>query len=149
MVLEQPCEGHYMDKMYRIYQKAEDSKSGTVVTAIPTKTIITQPSSGETLKPGRIVLLGAAYGGDADIVKVEVSVDEGKTWSHAEFIGPHEPFAWRQWQYLWEAKQGGTYRLMARGTNAEGNQQPMNARWNVLGYGNNGVEEHSVTVQVL
>ncbi len=149
MVLEQPCEGHYMDKMYRIYQKAEDSKSGTVVTAIPTKTIITQPSSGKALKPGRIVVLGAAYGGEADIVKVEVSVDEGKTWSHAEFIGPHEPFAWRQWQYLWEAKQGGTYRLMARATNAEGNQQPMKARWNVLGYGNNGVEEHSVTVQVL
>ena len=91
MVLEQPYEGHYMDKMYRIYRKGEDSKSGTVVTAIPTKTIITQPSSGKALKHGRIVVLGAAYGGEAGIVKVEVSVDEGKTWSHAEFIGPPPP----------------------------------------------------------
>ena len=149
MVLGQPYEGHYMDKMYRIYQKGEDPKSGTVVTAIPMKAIITQPSSGETLKAGRIVVLGAAYGGEAEVVKVEVSVDKGKTWSSAEFIGPHEPFAWRQWQYLWEAKRDGTYRLMARATDTAGNQQPMKARWNALGYGNNGVEEHSVTVQVL
>jgi hypothetical protein len=113
------------------------------------KAIITQPSSGETLKAGRIVVLGAAYGGEAEVVKVEVSVDKGKTWSSAEFIGPHEPFAWRQWQYLWEAKRDGTYRLMARATDTAGNQQPMKARWNALGYGNNGVEEHSVTVQVL
>lgn len=149
MVLEQPYEGHYMDKMYRIYQKGEDPKSGTVVTAIPMKAIITRPSSGETMEAGRIVVLGAAYGGEARVGKVEVSVDEGKTWSPAEFIGPDEPFAWRQWQYLWEAKRDGTYRLMARATDTVGNQQPMKARWNALGYGNNGVEEHSVTVQVL
>jgi len=39
--------------------------------------------------------------------------------------------------------------LMARATNAEGVQQPMNARGNVVRYSNKGVEEHSVTVQVL
>ena len=72
MVLGQPYEGHYMDKMYCIYQKGEDPKSGTVVTAIPMKAIITQPSSGEAMKTGRIVVLGAAYGGEARLSRLKI-----------------------------------------------------------------------------
>ena len=93
-------------------------------------------------------MLGVAYGGETDIEIVEVSVDNGKSWSTVEFIGPHELFAWRQWQYVWEVKEKGSYTLMSRATDTEGHQQPMNAKWNVLGYGNNGVREHAVTVQI-
>jgi len=51
--------------------------------------------------------LGAAYAGEADVDRVEVSLDSGKTWGLATFIGPHEPFAWRQWQYVWEVTGAG------------------------------------------
>jgi hypothetical protein len=37
---------------------------------------------------------------------------------------------------------------MARATDSEGRQQPMNAQWNVLGYGNNSVRQHAVTVRI-
>jgi hypothetical protein len=30
----------------------------------------------------------------------------------------------------------------------KGQQQPENASWNVLGYGNNGVREHAIVVHV-
>ncbi|UCF89740.1 MAG: hypothetical protein JSW39_15675, partial [Desulfobacterales bacterium] len=66
----------------------------------------------------------------------------------AEFIGPHESFAWRHWQYIWQAKAQGDYTLMSRATDTEGRQQPLNAPWNVLGYGNNGIKEHAVTVYI-
>ena len=148
-VLDRPYEGHYMDRVYRVFQKGQDSKSGAVVTLLPLKSFITQPLPGEILKPGKIVILGTAYGGERTLSRVDVSADGGQTWSPAEFIGPNEPFAWRQWQYVWAAGKKGTYCLLARAVDSEGIQQPMEALWNVLGYGNNGVQEHAISVFVV
>ena len=137
-----------MDKVYRFFQKGQDPQSGLPVTGIPLKSIITQPLAEETMPSGRVVVLGSAYGGDAPIAEVNVSVDDGATWHPAVFIGPHETYAWRQWQFLWEANRKGRFSIMARATDAQGHHQPMNAQWNVLGYGNAGVREHAVTVNV-
>lgn len=49
------------------------------------------PQSGATLPAGVVSVRGAAYAGEADIVGVEISVDDGKSWQAAEFIGPHNP----------------------------------------------------------
>jgi hypothetical protein len=38
---------------------------------------------------------------------------------------------------------------MARATDAKGRMQPVNASWNVLGYGNTGVEEHAIVVHIM
>jgi hypothetical protein len=104
---------------------------------------------GEILKLGQILILGAAYGGERTVAKIEISTDGGRSWVPGEFIGPYEPFAWRQWHYVWNAAKKGVYCLMARATDSEGNQQPMDAGWNVLGYGNNGVEEHAIAVFIV
>ncbi len=148
-VASEPHEGYYRDRVYRIYQKGEDPRTGTVTTVIPIKTIITRPLQGEILVQRRILVLGAAYGGEAEIIEVDVSEDGGQSWSPAEFLGPNEPFAWRHWQYLWNPGRKGEHRLMARATDSKGNRQPMTAVWNVLGYGNNGVEEHSLKIQIV
>jgi len=147
-VLDRPYEGFFMDNVYRVFQKGEEPKAGTVVTTIKLKSIITQPLAGERLAPGSITVLGAAYGGQARIGQVEVSTDNGNSWSPAALIGPDESHAWRQWQFVWEVEQAGEYTLMARATDTEGNRQPEAADWNVLGYGNNGVREHAVRVSV-
>jgi DMSO/TMAO reductase YedYZ molybdopterin-dependent catalytic subunit len=147
-VLDQPFAGFFMDKVYRVFQKGEEPTSGEVMTGLRLKSIITQPVQGETLSAGPVTVLGAAYGGEGDVTRVELSVDNGTTWTAASFIGPHEPFSWRQWQLVWEPRQPGDYTIMARATDSEGRQQPMSAQWNVLGYGNNGVREHGVTVHV-
>jgi hypothetical protein len=118
------------------------------VTAIGLKSIITRPLAGERLDKGAIVVLGAAYAGEGHVAQVEVSVDDGATWQAAEFIGPDEPFAWRQWQYVWHANQAGEYTIKSRATDSQGRQQPETARWNFLGYGNNGIDEHAVRVIV-
>ena len=147
-VLDRVFEGFYMDKVYRKFQKGQDPKTGEVVTGINLKSIITQPEQSEKLGVGLVTVLGAAYAGEAEVERVELSVDNGKTWSAATFIGPNEPYAWRQWQFLWSAKEKGEYTLLSRATDTHGNKQPMNANWNVLGYGNNGVREHAVAVQI-
>ena len=146
--LAHPYEGFFMDNVYRVFQKGEEPKSGQVVTGIKIKSIITQPEKGETLSPGPVVILGAAYAGEIDIDRVDISTDNGQAWAPATFIGPHAPYAWRQWQYVWDVKESGDYTLMARATDVNGNKQPMRSSWNVLGYGTNGVEEHAVTVHI-
>ena len=147
-VMDRPCAGFFMDNVYRVFQKGEDSRAGAVVMGLKLKSIITQPLTGQSLPAGRVVVLGAAYGGEADVDRVDVSVDAGATWRPAEFIGPHEPYAWRQWQWVWEVREPGAYTLMARAVDDAGRSQPMQAEWNVLGYGNNGVREHAVTVSI-
>jgi sulfite oxidase len=149
VVRERPWEGFYMDSVYRLFQTGQDPRTGEVVTGLKLKAMITRPQPAETLAAGTIVVLGAAYAGEADVERVDVSTDGGATWRPAAFIGPHEPYAWRQWQFLWEAREKGEYTLMARAVDACGLRQPMQAEINVLGYGNNGVREHAVSVTIV
>ena len=147
-LLDGPFAGFFMDKVYRIFQKGEDPSTGEVVTAIPLKSIITSPHDGAELPADIISIRGAAYAGEADVARLEVSVDGGQNWQAAEFIGPHEPYAWRRWEYRWPATAPGRYTIMARATDDSGRVQPVTASWNVLGYGNNGIREHAVTITI-
>ncbi len=148
-LLDRPYEGFFMDKVYRIFQKGQDPGTGEVVKDIRVKAIITEPSGGETLSEGTVAVRGAGYAGEAGIDRVEVSPDGGSNWYTAKLIGPCEPFAWRRWEYMWNAEGKGEFTIMARATDTNGNRQPENARWNVLGYGNNGVREHAVVVRIV
>ena len=147
-VLAQPQEGFFMDSVYRVFQKGEDPKSGEMVKGINIKSIIVEPENDETLPAGIVPIRGAAYAGDAGIQAVDVSVDDAKTWQPARLIGPDETYAWRHWKYLWEVRQAGDFTIMARATDTTGCRQPEKANWNVLGYGNNGIREHAIIVQI-
>ena len=61
--------------------------------------------SGEAVKAdtdGMIAVKGCALpqGSDGPVVKVEVSVDEGKAWTEAKLIGERGKWSWT----LWEAR---------------------------------------------
>jgi DMSO/TMAO reductase YedYZ molybdopterin-dependent catalytic subunit len=149
MVLDQPHEGFFMDKVYRIFQKGEDPKSGEVVKNISVKSIIVEPANDETLPTGIVPIRGAAYSGEVGIRAVDISVDNGRTWEPARLVGPDESYAWRHWEYLWETRQSGEFTIMARATDNAGRQQPETANWNVLGYSNNGIREHAIAVKIV
>jgi DMSO/TMAO reductase YedYZ molybdopterin-dependent catalytic subunit len=147
-VLDRPYEGHFMDKVYRVFQQGEDPKSGAIVKDIVVKSIIFEPLDGETFPAGVLAIRGAAYAGEAGIKGVDVSVDDGQTWNPAKLIGIDQSYAWRHWEFLWDVRQAGEYTIMARATDTHGHQQPETALWNVLGYANNGIREHAIIVHV-
>jgi DMSO/TMAO reductase YedYZ molybdopterin-dependent catalytic subunit len=147
-VRKTPFEGFFMDKVYRVFQKGEESESGTVVTDINVKSIIVEPTGDQRFPIGVVPIRGAAYAGKAGIASVEVSVDDGANWKEATLIGPEEAYAWRHWEYLWDAEDAGTYKIMVRAEDKEGQRQPETAQWNKLGYGNNGIREHGVRVTI-
>ncbi|MGD8283192.1 MAG: molybdopterin-dependent oxidoreductase [Desulfobacterales bacterium] len=104
--------------------------------------------NGETLPEGIVPIRGAAYAGEAGIQAVDISVDDGRTWKPASLIGLQETYAWRHWEYLWDARKSGEHSIMARATDSEGRRQPETASWNLLGYGNNGIREHAIVVHI-
>jgi len=148
-VLDRPFEGFFMDKVYRVFQKGQDPESGEVVKGIQVKSIIVEPVKDQILPAGIVPVRGAAYAGEAGIEKVEVSVDSGATWYPAGLIGLEQLYAWRHWEFLWEVKDKGDYTIMSRATDTNGRRQPENAHWNTLGYGNNGIREHAIRVQIV
>ena len=109
---------------------------------------IVEPLNDQTLPAGIVPVRGAAYAGEDGIKKVEVSVDSGVTWHLADMVGPKQPYAWRHWEYLWEPDASGEYVIMARATDTKDQTQPQHAHWNSQGYGNNGIQEHAVTVRI-
>jgi hypothetical protein len=77
-------------------------------------------------------------------VRVEVSVDGGRTWTDAQ-LGPQDaPWAWRGWRHEWTAPVG-QHVLTARATDADGNSQPTEPAWNRGGFANNAVQHVPVT----
>ena len=73
-------------------------------------------------------------------------MDGGSTWSNAEMGGQISAFAWRSWTVMWNAKPG-RYTLCVRGTDAEGNVQPVEQPWNAKGMGNNMAQRIEVVVE--
>jgi DMSO/TMAO reductase YedYZ molybdopterin-dependent catalytic subunit len=148
-VLDRPYEGFFMDNVYRVFQKGEDPKSGEVVKDIHIKSIIVEPANEASFSAGIVPIRGSAYAGEAGIQKIDVSTDDGETWNPAKLIGLQQSYAWRHWEYIWQAKQRGNFTIMARATDTDGRRQPGTAHWNMLGYGNNGIREHAVRVHIL
>jgi sulfite oxidase len=110
------------------------------------KSWVTAPlESGRT---GRNMIYGVAFGGTVALEKVDVSVDGGKTWKQARFLGPDlGPYAWRPF-VLAADMPAGEHRIVSRATDVRGNTQPEGRIENERGYGHNGWSDHGVTVAI-
>ena len=106
------------------------------------------PEDG-TLKAGSMAQIeGVAFGGMHAVKGVEVSIDGGKTWQAARFVGPDlGKYAWRQ--FVLQAKlPAGSHLLASRATDTAGNVQPETRGENKSGYNNTSWTDHAVTVTV-
>jgi DMSO/TMAO reductase YedYZ molybdopterin-dependent catalytic subunit len=55
---------------------------------------------------GRTTIAGVAFAADRGISKVEVSTDDGRTWSEARLKTPLSDHTWRLWLYEWDTDTG-------------------------------------------
>lgn len=88
------------------------------------KSVITQPSGGQRLAgPGYHQISGIAWSGRGRVERVEVSVDGGQSWRHAELQEPVLPHAHTRFQldWLWE---GSEVILQSRCVDETGYTQP-------------------------
>jgi len=113
------------------------------------KSWINSPGSDSApLEKGRVQISGVAFGGLHAVKRVEVSVDGGKTWVDARFVGPDMgKYAWRQ--FVLETRlPAGQHVLASRATDAMGKVQPQQRLENAAGYNNTSWADHAVTVKV-
>jgi DMSO/TMAO reductase YedYZ molybdopterin-dependent catalytic subunit len=81
---------------------------------------IDYPDDGDKLDAGQITAAGVASAGDRGIARVEVTLDDGKTWTDATLepsINP--PFTWVRWSYTFNGTPG-KYTLKIRPTDGTG-----------------------------
>jgi sulfite oxidase len=146
-----PQTGFFMDTAYRwplkpgtpgVTFKPEEMRS--VTENFVKSNITTAPARARRGVASQ--LRGFAFSGAPDIARVEISEDDGSTWSRAALDPRHSPHAWRLWSYSWTPRRAGRTTLLARATDSRGATQPRTAVWNQSGYLYNGW--HSVTVEV-
>ena len=150
-VLDSEFVGNFMSPGYRLPN--QPIKPGDVVkpedthpvTALSVKSVISGPTDGAALKAGKVSIHGAAWAGEADIAKVEISTDGGATWSLAALGQEKAHYAWRLWRYEWKAKAG-EYSVLSRATDSQGRTQPDNPVWNPSGYLYNAVDQVKIHV---
>lgn len=144
--------GYYMQQAYRIPETAVRLSSGlpgsamVPVEQMPVKSLIAAPAEGDTVRIGPVTIQGVAWAGEAPVVKVEVSCDDGKTWEQARLLGEGQPYAWRQWQSVWNARAPGPTAILCRATDAQGEQQSATSPWNPGGFLWSGWDRLCVTV---
>jgi DMSO/TMAO reductase YedYZ molybdopterin-dependent catalytic subunit len=152
-VQEDEGQGFFMQKAYR-YPKERVEPGASVppekmgpAQAFPVRSLIARPLSGSTAKPGRQEIVGVAFSGKGTVTQVEVSVDGGSSWHPANLEGESGIGRWQLFRYSFDTSRSGTYRAMARATDATGAVQPRDPMWNPSGYFWNGIHEVSWEVQ--
>lgn len=107
------------------------------------RSIITSPTRESVMPTGMIVVHGLAWSGAGSIRKVELSVDNGTTWSRS-YLKPSARYDWVEWHGTVDLRRRGRVELICRATDSAGNMQPAHRHPDRLdGYANN--EYHHVS----
>ncbi len=151
-VEESEATGYFMERAYRIprsrVEPGADVAPGDMrpLTTFPVKSTIGAPLEGSRAAPGLQEVVGVALSGEAAIAKVEVSIDDGKSWRLAKLEGEAAPGRWNVFRFVFERAAPGKVRAIARATDRKGNVQPEHPDWNPSGYLWNGW--HAVSWEV-
>jgi DMSO/TMAO reductase YedYZ molybdopterin-dependent catalytic subunit len=151
---DHPSDNQFMAKGYHYIYPGEDPTTAPPVETMKVKSVITRPIDGTEIalaqrldkKKPRLRMQGFAWAGPAGVRLVEVSVDGGKNWRPAGFMGDTAKGAWRAFAIDFEVTPPAKMVLMVRATDGTGDIQPSEARANAAGYANNAI--HKVTVRV-
>jgi DMSO/TMAO reductase YedYZ molybdopterin-dependent catalytic subunit len=124
--VREPFHGYWQTSDYAYWHHANGNFVRRPLAEMKAKSAISRPTVYERLAPNQVyTITGASWAGEAEIEKIEVSIDGGLTWAEADFLDPAQRYAWRRWKFDWiTPKKSGHYTLMARAQDALGRTQP-------------------------
>jgi hypothetical protein len=145
-VLDAPFDGYWMKTAYRIPDTPDASvPPGTKpaatrpISRLNVRSFVTSHTDGAHVAAGRMVALrGIAFSSDG-VAHVEVSTDDGATWTQARLGEDAGRYSFRQWQ-LGVTLAAGRHLIRVRATTPTGETQSLQPRWNPPGYMRNVVE---------
>jgi DMSO/TMAO reductase YedYZ molybdopterin-dependent catalytic subunit len=154
--LSQPLSSFWMNTAYRIPKGkfpqidrfiSQESETTTPITEMVVNSLITNLTDGQRL-PAKspVVVKGLAWDGGYGIRRVEVSVDEGRTWERAELGADLGRYSFRPWFFNFKPRARGRVTVLARATNAQGSTQTEELIFNGPGYHNNVTQKVVVEI---
>ena len=151
-VLEKPLANFWMATAYRIpdndcncVQPGTAPPKTKPIGRYKVRSFITSVQSGATLKPGTATISGIAFDGGSGIKAVELSTDDGATWTPTTLGADLGKYSFRGWSAP-ATLAPGERRLKVRATSNAGETQPTDQPWNPAGYLRNLVETTTVRV---
>ncbi len=146
------AEGFYYQTGYRMPKQpvapgsAVKPSDMTPLQTFPIRSVIARPVDGAIVPSSALEIVGVAFSGEAELARVEVSVDGGTTWSEARREGAPGLGRWQLFRHRPAGVRPGPVRVAARATDSRGAIQPRVSSWNPSGYVWNGWHEVNVTV---
>jgi DMSO/TMAO reductase YedYZ molybdopterin-dependent catalytic subunit len=125
VVAREPFAGFYQTRRYYEARNILGRQVRGPLGAMRLKSQIARPISGFVLPVAATTISGAAWCGDAEIARVEVSLNGGRSWNEARLGVDRAPFAWRLWSYDWKPQTAGSYEISARAYDTRGRAQPL------------------------
>jgi DMSO/TMAO reductase YedYZ molybdopterin-dependent catalytic subunit len=127
LVTDRPFQGFFQTFDYSYFERRDGLPNVVPITVQHVKAEIARPARFEVLPRGQAYRIhGAAWAGESEVRKVEISTDGGKSWNPARLLGEPVRYAWRFWEYRWRTpEEAGKHTLMARATDAWNRVQPM------------------------
>ncbi|KAI0649547.1 molybdopterin binding oxidoreductase [Trametes meyenii] len=128
----------YQQRDYKVLPEEVDTKEKAApvwpkipsLTTLPLNSVVGSVTRKEN---GAILVKGYAIGcGDIQVAKVDVSTDDGATWHDARITYQQGKWSWTLWEVLLEgvSNSGVVY---SRATNAQGDMQAREGKWNMRG----------------
>jgi DMSO/TMAO reductase YedYZ molybdopterin-dependent catalytic subunit len=145
-VIGSPFDGFFQAERYVYESRRNGSTVREPVHLQNVRSIITEPSTGQDVTTGDLVIRGVAWSGRAPIETVDVSVGGGP-WQAASLIGERRRNSWQWWEQTVRIESPGETTLRARATDLAGRTQPERPHWNRLGYGGNAIQNVRLLVR--
>lgn len=153
-VREEPSDNHMQQREYKLFPASVDESSadwgnGTTINDMPLNSAICEPNEGATLCAGPVRVAGYAVATGTSVARVEVSSDDGVTWTQAALnVEPGTAWSWTLWN-VELALPKGTHELSVRAWDSAGQTQvPQVADvWNFKGYLSTAWHRITVTAQ--
>ncbi|XP_052525757.1 sulfite oxidase, mitochondrial [Tympanuchus pallidicinctus] len=117
-----------------------DYRTAPAIQELPVQSAVTQPRPGAAVPPGELTVKGYAWsGGGREVVRVDVSLDGGRTWKVARLAGEKAPlgraWAWALWELTVPVAAGTELEIVCKAVDSSYNVQPDSVApiWNLRG----------------
>jgi sulfite oxidase len=153
-VQDSPSQNYYQTHAYKLFPDFINEgnvvwENGQTLSEIPLNAVICQPQQGAVIPAGPQMIRGYALArAEHCIERVELSIDEGTTWTEATLLEPEHRWTWRFWETTLSLEPG-AYQIIVRAWDSSGQPQPsdIGSLWNFKGYLNNAWHRCDVFVQ--
>jgi DMSO/TMAO reductase YedYZ molybdopterin-dependent catalytic subunit len=120
-LVSRPFDGYFQVDRYHI--------GGEPLFLQRVRSLITEPTPGQTVAPGDTMVRGVAWPGAAPIARVDVRIDDAP-WQPAALVGERRRHHWQRWEFPARLARPGDTTIRARATDPAGRTQPDQPQWN-------------------